>query len=74
MNINLGNIMPRFFAAPTQSQLNAQAAVGGGTDTARDKVQRDKNKTKRAHLMGNAIGNKRVLDKETKITETKKKK
>ncbi|MEK7706221.1 MAG: hypothetical protein AAB426_14775 [Myxococcota bacterium] len=56
MNVGLSFNAAAFarpMTAPTQAQVNAQVAVGGGSDFARDRVaKRSQNETKRANLLG----------------------
>ncbi len=76
MNVGM-SFNPAMFAlgkAPSGSQINAQAAVTGGVQTARDSVVRETRQSKAMKLVGNQAGLKKVLDKAgiTKVAGAKK--
>ena len=78
MNVGLG-FNPAAFArtsnAPTQSQVNSQAAAGSGSAFARDSVVRTSNKQKSMRAIGlGIVGTKKVLDKAgvTKVAGARK--
>ena len=76
MNVGM-SFNPALFALgkqPSSSQINAQAAVTGGVQSARDSVVRESRQAKAMKLVGNQVGLKKVLDKAgiTKVASAKK--
>lgn len=78
MNVGLG-FNPAAFSrasnAPTQSQVDKQAAAGSGNAFARDSVVRSSNRRKSMRAIGlGIVGTKKVLDKAgvTKVAGTRK--
>lgn len=74
MNIGLG-LKAAVFArsqGATQAQVNQQAAVASGSNTARDKVTRDRHRDRALKLLGGSRASQRVAAVATKVAATKK--
>jgi hypothetical protein len=65
MNLGFGSLASIFrpTGAPSQQQLNQQVAIGGGAETARDKLVRDVQRSRALKLTGAKVGERKVLDK-----------
>lgn len=76
MNVGVGNRLMTLLRAggPTQSQINHQAASGGGTLAARDSLVRTGHAERARTLVGSKVSQLRVLDRvgATKVSAAKK--
>ncbi len=49
--------------APSQEQVNQQAAVGGGSDSSRDKLVKDDRRSRSLKVTGQKVLQKQMLDR-----------
>jgi hypothetical protein len=69
--LNLSSLF-RPVTGATQAQVTAQAATGGGVETARDSVQRTNDRRRSLNLVGAQVRTNKLMLKETKVAAAKK--